>query len=69
MTELADYFHRASREAAIEIHYVFGLNTGMLLSILDRHFRVVVAGTIEINSPLALSVELMVDLVVIRTVQ
>ena len=69
LTELADYFDRAPRGAALETLQKFGVRTGTPFSSYLRAFRVVAASTVEKGGPLAPSAEMAIELVRIRTAQ
>ena len=68
-TELADYFERSPRGAALETLQKFRVRTGTPFSNYLRAFRVVVVSTVEKGVPLAPSAEMSIELVRIRTAQ
>ena len=69
LTDLADYFDRAPRGAALETLQKFGVRTGTPFSSYLRALRVVVASTVEKGGPLAPSATMAIELVRIRMSQ
>ena len=69
LTDLADYFDRAPRGAALDTLQKFGVRTGTPFSSYLRTLRVVVASTVEKGGTLAPSAEMTMELVLIRTAQ
>ena len=69
LTDFADYFDRAPREAALETSQKFVVRTGTPFSSYLRALRVVVASTVEKGGPLAPSATMAIALVRIRTAQ
>ena len=67
LTDLADYFDRASRGAALETLQKFGVRTGTPFSSYLRALRVVVVSTVKKGGPLAPSATMAIELVKIRT--
>ena len=69
LADLADYFNRAPRGAALATLQNFGVRTGTPFASYLRVIRVVVASTVEKSGPLAPSVAMAIELVRIRTAQ
>ena len=69
LTDLAEYFDRAPRGAALETLQKFGVRTGTPFSRYLRALRVVVGSTVEKGGPLAPSATMAIELVRIRTAQ
>ena len=69
LTDLADYFDRAPRGAALETLQKFGVRTGTPFSSYLRALRVVVASTVEKGGPLGPSATMAIELLRIRTAQ
>ena len=69
LTDLADYFDRAPRGAALETLQKFGVRTGTSFSSYLRVLRAEVASTVEKGGPLAPSATVAIELVRIRTAQ
>ena len=69
LIDVADYFDRAPRGAALEALQKFGIPSGTPFSTFLRSFRVVVASTVDKGGPLAPSSERAMELIRIRTAQ
>ena len=69
LTDVADYFDRAPRGAALATPQQFRVPSGTLFSSFLRSFRVGVASTVDKGGPLALSPEMAMVLIRIRTAQ
>ena len=69
MADVADYFDRAPRGAALATLQNFGIRTETPFSSYLRALRVVVASTVEKGGPLAPSAAMATELVRIRTAQ
>ena len=63
LIDVADYFNRAPRGAALETLQKFGIPSGMPFSTFLRSFRVVVASTVDKDGPLAPSPEIAMELI------
>ena len=66
LTDVADYFDRASRGAALATLQRFGVPSEMPFSSFLRSFRGVVASTVDEGEPLAPSPEMAIELIRIR---
>ena len=66
LTDVADYFDRASRGAALATLQRFGVPSEMPFSSFLRSFRGVVASTVDEGGPLAPSPEMAIELIRIR---
>ena len=69
LTDLADYFDRAPRGAALETLQKLGVRTGTPFSSYLGALRVVVVSTVKKGGPLAPSATMAIELVKIRTAQ
>ena len=69
LTDVADYFDRAPRGAALETLQKFGVPSGTPFSSFLQSFRVVVASTVDKGGPLAPSPDKAMELIRIRTAQ
>ena len=69
LTDVADYFDRTPRGAALATLQQFGVPSGTPFSSFLRSFRVVVASTVDKDGPLALSPEMGMELILIWTTQ
>ena len=69
LTDVADYFDRAPRGAALATLQQFGVPSGTPFSSFLRSFRVVVASTVDKAGPIAPSPEMAMELIRIRTAQ
>ena len=69
LTDVADYFDRTPRGAALATLQHFGVPSGTPFSSFVRPFRVVVASTVDKGGPLAPSPEMAMELIRIRTAQ
>ena len=69
LTDLADYFDRAPREAALSTLQQFGVPSGTPFFSFLRSFRVVAASTVDKGGPLAPSPEMAMKLIRFRTAQ
>ena len=69
LTDVADYFDRTPRGAALATLQQFGEPSGTPFSSFLRSFRVVVASTVDKGDPLAPSPEMAMELIRIRTAQ
>ena len=69
LTDIAVYFDRASRGAALATLQRFGIPSGTPFSSFLRSFRVVVASRVDKGRPLAPSPEIAMELIRIRTAQ
>ena len=69
LTDVADYFDRSPRGAALATLQPFGVPSGTPFSSFVRSFRVVVASTADKGGPLAPSLEMAMELIRIRTAQ
>ena len=69
LTDVAGYFDRAPRGAALATLQKFGVPSGTLFSSFLRSFRVVVASTVDKGRPFAPSPEMAMELIRILTAQ
>jgi hypothetical protein len=69
LTDIADYFDRAPRGAALATLQQFGVPSGTPFSSFLRSFRVVVASTVDKGGLLAPPPEMAMELIRIRTAQ
>ena len=69
LTDVADYFDRAPRSAALATLQKFGVPSGTPFLSFLLSFRVVVASTVDKGGPLAPSPEMAMELIRIRTAQ
>ena len=69
LTDVADYFDRTPRGAALETLQKFGVPSGTPSSSFLRSFRVVVASTVDNGGPLAPSPDMAMELIRICTAQ
>ena len=69
LTDVADYFDRAPRGAALETLQKFDVPSGTPSSSFLRSFRVVVASIVDNRGPLAPSPDTAMELIRIRTAQ
>ena len=69
LADIMDHFDRAPRGAALASLQLFGVATGVPFVDYLREFCVVVARNVEKDGPLALSVEMAIELARICTVQ
>ena len=69
LIDVADYFDRAPRGAALATLQKFGVPSGTSFKSYLRSFRAVVARTVDKGGPLAPSPEMAMELIRIRTAQ
>ena len=69
LTDVADYFDRAPRGAALETLRTFGVPSGTPFSSVSRLFRVIVASIVDKGGPLAPSPDMAIESIRIHTAQ